>query len=283
MLLVKYFKLLRLSILLFIMIGIINVVYGESQEISRNEKNNNKTFYNQEPGGFLWYGKITEKSSEPSSLEQTKTNPIQVKEEKIRNAKLRNAKLKQEFEDAIELMLDDPSLENAIKAQMIQKKIFDRTDSVSKAWVISTLMEAGLFSKDMNPNILHRKITKEEKEKQDIKDLQEIAKDFGLFLYVMPRCIYCEKFLPIIEELQEETGLQILVISESGAGYGKFKGRKNNGFLNKLNPEKFAPVLFLVNKDGRRIYPVARGLTDIAKLKENILEMVKIDKSRGGK
>ena len=262
-------------------LGIFPNLYGlEISEYEKDGEMNENSFYSKKPGGFLWYRKLPEIKDLDKKLKE-KTNKVPLTN--LEEAKLRNENLKQKFEDAIAIMLDSPTIENAILAQKAQKLVFDRSESVSEAWLIATLMDAGLVSKEMNPNILHRKIAKEEKEKQDINELQEIAKDWGLFLYVVPNCKYCEQFTPIILELTQETGFQVLAISEYGVDYRGFKGKKNNGFLDQLNPEKLAPVLFLVNKDGKTLYPIARGLTDISKLKENILNMIKIDNSRKDK
>ena len=274
----NHFKL----IILLVILGIFRNLYG--LEISKYEKDgemNGNGFYSKKPGGFLWYGKLLEKELELDKTLEEKINKAPLTN--LEEAKLRNEKLKQKLEDAIAIMLDSPTIENAILAQKAQKLVFDRSESVSEAWLIAALMDAGLVSKEMNPNILHRRISKEEKEKQYINELQEIAKDWGLFFYVMPNCKYCEQFTPIILELSQETGFQVLAISEYGMDYGGFKGQKNNGFLDQLNPEKLAPVLFLVNKDGKTLYPIARGLTDISKLKENILNMIKIDNERKDK
>lgn len=271
----KYFRL----ILIIINLGIFNNVHGSDNEYKKDRGNNRASFYNKEPRGFLWYeDPIKNRIRSKKETELDKLGKTHLKT--IESAKLRNEELKKNLEDAITILLDDPTIENAISAQKAQKQIFDRSESVSEAWLIAALMDAGIISKDMNPNVLHRKISKEEKIKQYIEELQLIAKDWGLFLYVIPNCKYCEKFLPIILELKAETGFQVLAISEYGMDYRGIKGQRNNGFLDQFNPEKLAPVLFLVNKDGKRIYPIARGLTDIEKLKENILNMVKFDQSR---
>jgi hypothetical protein len=47
--------------------------------------------------------------------------------------------------------------------------------------------------------------------------------------------------------------------------------------MKSLNPEGFAPVLFLVHKDGKRIYPVARWLTDLDTIKRNIMMIKDLD------
>ena len=86
-------------------------------------------------------------------------------------------------------------------------------------------------------------------------------------------CPYCERFVPIVKEIGDDYGFQVLAVSENGENYGPFKGVKDTGILHNLNEEGVVPLLFLVHKDGKRIYPIARGITDADKIAENILSI----------
>jgi len=118
---------------------------------------------------------------------------------------------------------------------------------------------------------LHQALARDQKAQQSVAQLKFISKEWGLFLYVKEGCIYCQKFAPIVSHLQKETGLQVLAISQSGENYGPFPGQKDTGLISHLNPEGLAPVLFLVHKNGQYIQVVARGLTDLGTVQENIL------------
>lgn len=228
------------------------------------------------PGGFLWYQDPLKKIIKKSPEDKSKDKQTSV----ATKARARNDVLKKELDDAIQVVVDNPTLDNAIKAQRMQKQVMDRSEQVSKAWVLAALVDAGIVKPDINPNVLHRALARKDKVNNDLATLKLMAKSWGLLLYVMPGCKYCEKFVPIIEQLRQETGFQILAISESGGNYGPFAGKQDIGLMQHLNPEKLAPVLYLVNKDGKRVYPVARGLTDIQQVKSNILLVQYLETTR---
>lgn len=235
-------------------------------------------FYCKVPQGFMWY---TEDPVAPKADQSLETpQPITIQQtastQSIEASK-RNQALKQKLEDAIQVMLDNPTLDNAVIAQRMQKKVMDRSDAVAKSWVLASLVDAGLITPETNPNVLHRELARKEKETKDTDQLNAIAQEWGLFFYVMEQCTYCQRFAPIVKEIQAEAGFQVLAVSHTGTHYAGFEGRKDTGFLDHLNPERVAPILYLVHKDGKRIYPVARGLTDAERVKANILMIHKLD------
>lgn len=228
--------------------------------------------FKNENQGFMWY-----KDELKDELEQSQKNNIENEEtKKVDEARERNQALKKEFEDAIEVAIDNPSIENVIKAQKIQKIIFNQSEKFGKSWVLAPLLETDLMDLKNNPNNLHRKIAAKKKSIDQLHKLRLASKEYGLLLYVIKGCEYCERFVSILKGFQDETSFQILAISETGENYHGLAGIRNNGKLDHLNPYKLAPILFLVNKDGKSIYPVARGLSDIDLVKENILKIIKL-------
>ena len=84
-------------------------------------------FYCDSPKGFLWY---TEESMKPA----TKKAPPAIKKHSANPqavaATERNAALKQKLDDAIQVMLDNPTLDNAITAQRIQFENMSRAVAI---------------------------------------------------------------------------------------------------------------------------------------------------------
>ena len=236
-------------------------------------------FYTQKPRGFLWYTDEPRKEKAPRDTSLTPVQKKALSREEV--ARQRNEALKQKLDGSIQVVLDNPTIDNAIRAQRMQKLVMDRSTEFSKVWRLAALVDAGLIKPEMNPNVLHQEISKKDKRNQDLMALKKMTQEWGLFLYVMDHCKYCMKFAPIVKEIQDETGFQVLAISQEGKNYGPLIGRKDTGILDHLNPEGFAPVLYLVHRDGKRIYPVARGLTDSGKVKENILLIKNMDSQRG--
>ena len=86
---------------------------------------------------------------------------------------------------------------------------------------------------------------------------------------------------PIVTAAQQSYGFKVIAVSDVGGNFGPFEGRKDTGLIRNLNPYGEAPLLFLVHKDGKEIYPIARGITDLDQIGENILMIIKYSKGEG--
>lgn len=232
-------------------------------------------YYNAErPAGFLWYEDLPPQNKDKNrpSKDAGLSRP------EIETASVRNKKLKQKLDNAIQIALDNPTVENAIYAQRVQKEVMDRSEKFSQAWMLAALLDQELLTPKDNPNVLHRKLAQQVTNAADATTLKTIAEDWGLFFYIKPGCIFCERFAPIVQEFAENYQFQVLAISEVGLPYTTFKGAKDTGLIARINPAKETPMLYLVHRDGKHIYPVARGLTDSEKIKENILLILTSDR-----
>lgn len=228
--------------------------------------------YEERPKGFLWY---------TDDLVLKQQDQLQVSSKNsttAAEAKSRNQQLSQKLDDAIQVMLDRPTVENAIKAQWLQKQVIERSEQVSKSWVLAALLDAGLLKFEDNQNVLHRELQKDSKAFNMTKQLKNVANDWGILFYWREGCIYCQRFIPIVHELQIKYGFKIMAVSEHGGDYGFWVGQKDTGLIANLNPYGEAPLLFLLHKDGKEIYPIARGITDLDQIAENILMVVKHSK-----
>lgn len=223
-------------------------------------------FYEKSPQGFLWYQELA-----PSPIEtRNQINPPKLNEGPLQEAKARNTKIKKDFNEAVEIFLDNPTIPNALHALKLQKMIFDRGEKAADAWILASLLHPELMDLGSNPNLMHRDIQKKEKEKEIIYDLKMIAQDWGLILQWEKGCPYCEKFHPIVGEIQKAHSFQVLAVSTSGEKLAPFESQKDKGFLQAINPKKEVPVLYLVHKSGKYIYVVAHGLTERKTIEENI-------------
>lgn len=225
------------------------------------------------PEGFLWYGSlvVSQKEQPPSP-----TQPLpSTSRPALSTPEGRNQALRERLESAIQKVLDAPTLENAIAAQRLQKVVFERSDAVSKAWMLSTLLDAGLLTPKDNPNPLHRKMLKDEEEQSNRAHLKALSQEWGIVVEISQDCAYCTAFLPILEELQNKTSLQILGAGNvSTKAYGPFPLQKSKNFLRQFNPEGLTPTAYLVHKDGGEIYPIARGVTDAQAIIQNIFSVL---------
>jgi conjugal transfer pilus assembly protein TraF len=179
--------------------------------------------------------------------------------------------LKQKFNDAERKALDNPTLENVIKAQKWQKIIMEKSQKFAAMWQLATLIDHSLTNANEPVNSLHKRLYQEATEQVNNNKLTNLAKDWGLILQVSNNCPYCQAFAPIAKQFASKYGFQLLFVSNNGTDFQNIKTSKDTGLLQALNPENIVPILYLVDSSGKRIYPVARGIISEDKIIENIV------------
>ncbi|WP_371220786.1 conjugal transfer protein TraF [Orientia tsutsugamushi] len=200
------------------------------------------------PTGFLWYNdKHGHELDESSSKLICNAHDHRIEE------------LKEQFNRAQRIALDNPTLENVITAQRLQKQIMEKAHKFATMWQLATLLDYQLINAYEPSNSLHRKLYQEKSEQKNDLKLKNIAKNWGLILQVKQDCLLCKAFMPIVQDFANKYAFQLLAVS------------KNNELLNKFNPKHVVPVLYLVASDGKKIYAVARGIISEDKIIDNIL------------
>ncbi|WP_342638720.1 conjugal transfer protein TraF [Orientia tsutsugamushi] len=200
------------------------------------------------PTGFLWYNdKHGHELTESTSKLISNAHDHRIEE------------LKEQFNRAQRIALDNPTLENVITAQRLQKQIMEKAHKFATMWQLATLLDYQLINANEPANSLHRKLYQEKSEQKNDSKLKNIAKSWGLILQVKQDCLLCKAFIPIVQSFANKYAFQLLAVS------------KNNELLNKLNPKHVVPVLYLVASDGKKIYAVARSIISEDKIIDNIL------------
>ncbi|KJV80748.1 conjugal transfer protein [Orientia tsutsugamushi] len=200
------------------------------------------------PTGFLWYNdKHDHELNNSSSKLMSSAHDHRIEE------------LKEQFNRAQRIALDNPTLENVITAQRLQKQIMEKAHKFATMWQLATLLDYQLINANEPANSLHKKLYQEKSEQKNDSKLKNIAKNCELILQVKQDCLLCKAFIPIVQRFANKYAFQLLAVS------------KNNELLNKLNPKHIVPVLYLVASDGKKIYAVARGIISEDKIIDNIL------------
>ncbi|WP_045915422.1 conjugal transfer protein TraF [Orientia tsutsugamushi] len=203
------------------------------------------------PTGFLWYN---DKHGHELDGSATNSKLIHATHDH------RIEELKEQFNRAQRIALDNPTLENVITAQRLQKQIMEKAHKFATMWQqLATLLDYQLINANEPSNSLHRKLYQEKSEQKNDLKLKNIAKNWGLILQVKEDCLLCKAFMPIVQSFANKYAFQLLAVS------------KNNELLNKLNPKHIVPVLYLVASDGKKIYAVARSIISEDKIIDNIL------------
>jgi conjugal transfer pilus assembly protein TraF len=226
------------------------------------------------PTGFLWYNKaVNEKDTKDKQLSKEGKPDSKALKPWDQNIEA----LKHKFEEAQRKALDNPTLANVIAVQRIQKEIMAKSSKFAIMWQLATLMDYGLFSQDSPNSSLHKKLYDVKQEQQNITRIKQIAKDFGLVIQVSTKCQYCHSLAKIVKEFARQFGFQLLAVSTEGDDFLGILGARDNGIFASLNlnPEMVVPVLYLMSKSGRKIYPVARGVVNQQQIIENIIMLDK--------
>ncbi|WP_231726339.1 conjugal transfer protein TraF [Rickettsia rhipicephali] len=238
-----------------------------ANDMSRIETGNFTNNPWQEPHGFLWYNEQPMRKSLPYS--RSKLSSETGKKQQAYNQRIEE--LKQKFNDAERKALDNPTLENVIKAQKWQKIIMEKSQKFAAMWQLATLIDHSLTNANEPVNSLHKKLYQEAIEQVNNNKLINLAKDWGLILQVSNNCPYCQAFAPIVQTFASKYGFQLLLVSNNGTDFQNIKTSKDTGLLRALNSENIVPILYLVDSSGKRIYPVARGIISEDKIIENIV------------
>ncbi|QES96072.1 conjugal transfer protein TraF [Orientia tsutsugamushi] len=200
------------------------------------------------PTGFLWYNdKHGHELDDSTSKLMRRAHDHRIEE------------LKEQFNRAQRIALDNPTLENVITAQRLQKQIMEKAHKFATMWQLATLLDYQLINANDPANSLHKKLYQKKSEQENDSKLKNIAKNWGLILQVKQDCLLCKAFIPIVQSFANKYAFQLLAVS------------KNNELLNKLNPKHVVPVLYSVASDGKKIYAVARSIISEDKIIDNIL------------
>ena len=258
-----------IAVLITILISI-NYVQAELLVEAKEVKNkmlireNKRKEQLDKPQGFLWYNE-----QYLQKLSAQKLPPTVEKKQEAHDQRIEH--IKQQFNRAQRIALDNPTIENVIKAQRWQKIIMEKSQKFAAMWQLASLIDHSLTNSNEPANSLHKRLYQELLERNNSLKLQSLAKNWGLILQVSDNCPYSQAFLPIVQQFASKYKLQLLLVSHSGTKFQNITTIKDTGLLQKLNPENIVPVLYLVNSNGKKIYPVARGIISEDKLLENIM------------
>ncbi|SPR07522.1 conjugal transfer protein [Orientia tsutsugamushi str. Gilliam] len=153
------------------------------------------------PTGFLWYNDKHDHELDDSA---TNSRPIHWTHDH------RIEELKEQFNRAQRIALDNPTLENVITAQRLQKQIMEKAHKFATMWQLATLLDYQLINANEPSNSLHRKLYQEKSEQKNDLKLKNIAKNWRLILQVKQDCLLCKAFMPIVQGFANKYAFQLL-------------------------------------------------------------------------
>lgn len=243
------------------------------------EKRDDLTY--ERPSGWVWYS--PDKQPEQQNKQQPAPSKQASEQDRHEAHDRRIERLKKAFERAERIAIDNPTMENVVRAQYLFKLIHEKSEKFANMWQLVALLDAGLIDYEHNGNSLNKRTFDKLELAKNAEQLKYLAKDFGLVFEVSFTCPYCIAFAPIVKELAQKYGFQLIAVSKTGQEFEGIAGMPDRGFLrsSNLNPKMLTPTLYVVTKDGDQIYPVARGIVDEDQLTANIIAVIKHYKAEG--
>ncbi|MEI8321219.1 MAG: conjugal transfer protein TraF [Alphaproteobacteria bacterium] len=254
-------------ILVQIMIGWTLVSLSNAGGIDPVSKTSKEDFKKTAPEGFLWYSALKQRIEQKQKKEPSSPAPYSTLDPLEKMAELQKA-----FERATAKAVLEPSYQNVKEAQYFQERIMRQAEAFQKMWQWVLLQDSYHWQKNAHGNRVHRELLKEESHKEFGKNLQTLAKNFGLFFFFKEDCTYCHAFAPFVKQFADTYGFAVKVVSGDHItrGLKEFPSAvMDNGTIRKLNPQGIFPALFLVNPLTQEVLPLSWGLNSISVLEEN--------------
>ena len=255
--------------------------------MSYNQPQHAKTWYEAPDQGWSWYIDPPRRSKARKADKDKHQQPLTGSKEDQGDAKhfyvhtKEMEKLCKDFEELQAKAILNPTLENVQAFQKAYNSIVNRSSSFEKTWMLSSLISGESYRESDQPSPKHRKIYREQIDKQLEEDISVLAKTHGLFFIFKNDCPYCHEMAPVVRQLVDQYHFAIKAISPDGEGFKEFpEAVKDNGTISQINPEGVFPTLFLVNPGSGQTIPLARGLTSPSELKDNLKVIIRFLKEQ---
>jgi len=254
-------------------------------------------YYFKHEEGWWWYKEVikrpekkeekTKKEKVEAKIKETgeteKKEETEKEKEKVKISKERLLEdldkipvkeLRKRADIAIELALDNPSLENVRIYLTIQKAIMDRATRFAKLFALTTWLYPELDELRKHPtsaigvNFANLLRIKKEDEAMDY-----LAKNGGLFFFFSNSCPFCAIQARILKVVQENYGVAIIPVSLDEKCLPEFPSCKpDNGMARRLNIEYLPAIYLAIPPD--TIFPVSFRLITADELKDRVYKIL---------
>lgn len=228
-------------------------------------------FYDRHEQGWFWY-KAQPLTPKPQPKKQVdpSTSPGTV------SAQDQIKKIQQSLEEATARAILKPTLANVQEVMTLQRHILNRSSKFQDVWMQASLFEAQHERREDSGHPLARQLQQKEKEQKLHQKIRALAKSTGLFFAFSSQCSHCHAFAPVVKQFAQDYGFEVKAISKDRASLKEFPDiSKDNGILQRLNPQGIYPALYLAHPPTGQVIPVAWGMTTTTQLLENFATVIK--------
>lgn len=199
---------------------------------------------------FNWYCVVLENQKKPKTREEEALEKLE--------------KWKRDLEAKRALSIIEPTPEN-VKAYIEEQEKLMQTASVySDVWRRVIWQNPELNYELKRPvNNAAIDVYKNERKKAEMRTLQDLSKEWGIFFFFRSDCPYCHRMATTLKLMTDLYGIQVFPVSLDGGGLPEYPAPKiDNGVAAMLGVTK-VPTMILGNVKDRRMVPVGSGVVSI--------------------
>lgn len=211
--------------------------------------------------GFLFYQEKTQDN--PKELEEYKT----VEE------------LRTEAQRRLNIAVMDPTEENLKGYLAINTLMLEKSTLFAQRWKETLWANPGFDHTVVHPNANFAQVALKDEAKSGKEDiLEQLSSQAGLVILVQSGCSFCSLMAPVIQRLQQETGMETLAISIKGDVTAEWpQAKPDNGIVKRLmtlsgSVPTVTPAIFLVDSKGEQAQLIASGALSLEDLKDRLIQ-----------
>lgn len=211
--------------------------------------------------GFLFYGE---------DKEQTDKDPQNMKTVE---------ELRAEAQRRLNIAVMNPTEENLTAYLEINTLMLEKSTVFAQRWKETLWANPGFDHTVVHPNANFAQVAlKDEKKITKDASLKTLASQAGLVVLVQAGCSFCSMMAPVIQRLQQETGMETLAISVKGDVASEWpQAKPDNGIVKRLmtlsgSVPTVTPAVFLVDRTGQNAQLIASGALSLEDLKDRLVQ-----------
>lgn len=217
---------------------------------------------------FIWYCDI---EPEPPVKQQPK--PADAKEAKTREEEAveRLKAWQKELEAKRALSIMEPTPENVRAYIEAQEQMMQRVALYSDVWRRVIWQNPDLNYELKRPvNNAAIATYNSNRKAAEMKTLDEINKEWGIFFFFRSDCPYCHRMSPTLKFLSDTYGITVFPVSIDGGVLPEFPNpQRDNGTAQMLGIRQ-VPMLILGNVKDKRLIPIGSGVISAHDIIERI-------------
>lgn len=213
---------------------------------------------------FNWYCDIEERKEKPQGEQKKEQKKTETAEERLE-------KLRKHLKELLAKAILDPTPENVAAYIKAQNEAGQIASVFSDTWR-RVIWQNPELNYELKRPVNNAGIDTYNKErwKAQMKTLDEIKKDWGIFFIFSSECPYCRRMGPTMKMVSEMYGITVFPVTVDGGSLPEYPNpARDNGMTERLGI-KSVPMLVLANVKDKRLIPIGSGVVSAQDIIERI-------------